>query len=90
MCSVIGHYRNRHRARFKLGRWRSNCLLCGQQMIRVAPGLWSLATESPHIALTGETPPWRPARRRCRCDYMEPDRTHWVLRDLLEPERETE
>ena len=47
LCTIIGHHRSGRRARHDpVFEWRSVCQLCGQRMVRIAPGNWVLESEA--------------------------------------------
>jgi hypothetical protein len=57
LCSLVGHRRDKKRARPHLETWRSECVRCGVPMVRSARGLW---TDAP--SLRDFAPPSDPAK----------------------------
>lgn len=48
LCSLVGHRRDKRRARPHFETWRSECMRCGVPLVRSAPGLWTHAPTLEH------------------------------------------
>lgn len=72
LCKLIGHRRDAKRARPSFDGWRSSCMLCGERMVRVAPGQWCLVEEvgQPPIS-SRQAHPCRSVRKRRHTDHQD-------------------